>query len=314
MAEDNLPKISVIVPIYGSFDPRRAILSLESVLNQNGVDLEVIVSEQGEESVMRDLLPAPAIHIFTYHKPSPELSDFNPGRIRNIAAKRATGDFMYTNDADIIFLNEYFLRDAIKLINLHPPTTFKRPPLRRLPADNFDAFWKQAHSISIGAATRNLDLHQEYLATVDGVARNLKVVQKKTPEYTKTFTTGMDNFMRYTSDKTLKGKEPMIWTENVHCGGNLIPKFLFFEIGGYCEQFINWGCEDSDLQWKVGAMSKMDFFPKEDRFTVIHLDHPKNYFSGDMWARNERICSMRKERGIHSAIEDDCLTLGTEHE
>ena len=38
--------VSVVLPIYGDFDPRRAILSVESIRDQKDLYLEIIVSEQ----------------------------------------------------------------------------------------------------------------------------------------------------------------------------------------------------------------------------------------------------------------------------
>ena len=77
----------------------------------------------------------------------------------------------------------------------------------------------------------------------------------------------------------------------------------FVSVGGYCEDFVNWGCEDSDLQWKFAEKYGIEFFP--DELEVIHLDHPKGYFSPEMWVRNEKIITQRKSEGVESAIRLD---------
>lgn len=95
------PELSVVVPVYGQFDLARAEISVQSILSQHGIDYEIIVSEQGETPRFPNIKGVK--HIFKYHKPKPELSDFNPGNVRNEAILQATGEFVYTNDADIVF-------------------------------------------------------------------------------------------------------------------------------------------------------------------------------------------------------------------
>jgi len=77
----------------------------------------------------------------------------------------------------------------------------------------------------------------------------------------------------------------------------------FKAVGGYSEEFINWGCEDSDLQWKFSQLYHLQFFP--ENLEVIHLDHPKGYFSPEMWAKNEEISRRRIEEGLERVIERD---------
>ena len=97
----------------------------------------------------------------------------------------------------------------------------------------------------------------------------------------------------------------MIWSEDLHCGGNLFRKEHFYQVGRYCENFVNWGCEDSDLQWKMTAYYDLQFFPKTEKFEVLHLDHSKDYFSSSMWNLNEEICAKRKTAGVDCAIKKD---------
>ena len=309
MEEDNLKfkkgLVSVVLPIYGDFDSRRAILSVESIRNQKGIDFEIIVSEQGELPKLKSELPQDVKYIFNEHVPSRELSDFNPGLVRNLAISNSEGEFIYTNDADILFLNENYLAEGISLLRKNPILALHRPPMRRLPIENFEHFWDMANKGGITLAMKSLDLSQPYLATTDGITRELKVVKKEGEYYQKTFTTSMDSFRRYLSDPFLKGKEPTIWTEDLHCGGNLLRKEHFEMVGRYCEDFINWGCEDSDLQWKLMQTTELGFFPYTKEFEVLHLDHERRYFSPEMWKRNESIENDRKIMGIKEVIRRD---------
>lgn len=297
--------ISVVIPIYGNFDSRRAILTIDSVRNQKNANIEIIVSEQGESPKLESKISKGVKYIFNRHVPSKELNDFNPGLIRNLAIANSLGEFVYTNDADILFLNEDYLAKGIDLLMADPSLVLYRPPMRRLPIENFEEFSVLALKKGVSGAINSLDLSQRYLATTDRKKRELKVVRKSAEEYIKTFTTSMENFKRYMSDSSLKGKEPMIWSEDLHCGGNLFRRHQFEKVGRYCQDFINWGCEDSDIQWKFRASFKLAFFPYTKEFEVLHLDHLKGYFSSKMWKRNESIEKERKKQGIQEAIRQD---------
>ena len=297
-------KISVIVPLYGNFDERRTLLSVQSILNQKNIDLEVVISEQGISPKLGSLFDSKIKYTFKPHNQEAS-GDFNPGMIRNIAVAESNGEFLYTNDGDIIFLNPNYLNLCLDQLNKNSRLAFKKPLMRRLPLDNFEEFWNRVQQNGIESAICSLDLSQEYLATIDGILRELKVVRKNTPEQVKVFTASMENFRRYLADPSLKGKEPTMWSENLHCGGNFFRRQQFESVGGYCSLFLNWGCEDSDLQWKIGEKYGLEFFPTKKEFEVLHLDHPKGYFSPEKWKMNEAIENERKRRGIDQVIAED---------
>lgn len=290
-------RVSVIIPFYGYFDERRVFLTIDSIKTQKNIDLEIILSEQGATPKLEGKLES-VKYIFRRHKSSPALSDFRPGLTRNLAAELSTGEFLYTNDADIVFLNPRYLESLIELLNENKQLVLYRPPMRRLLLENFEEFRQRVISLGITNAIGSLDFSQQYLATTDGKKSELKVVTRQRKEYEKTFTASMENFRKYINDPLLKGKEPLIWSENLHCGGTFMRKEQFDLVGGYCEEFINWGCEDSDLQWKLGKCFNLQKVPYQPEFEVLHLDHPKNYFSGEMWAKNERLSEERKKQGI----------------
>ncbi len=305
--ESNYKKglISVLIPIYGEFDINRAILSIESIRSQKGIKLEIVVSEQGISPKFQSIIPKGIKYIFTEFIPSKDISDFNPGIVRNIAYGKSTGEFIYTNDADILFFDEYFLQKGISLLEHAQTLALHRPPMRRIPIENFHTFYNHYKKYNIRKSINNLDISQAFLATMDGLKRKLKVVKKDGEYYEKTFTTSSCEFERYINNKSLLGEEPTIWTENLHCGGNLLRRVHFEEIGGYCEEFINWGGEDSDLQWKLMEKYNLKFFPDTIDFNVLHLDHERGYFSSKMWKRNEAIEIERKINGIDNAIRND---------
>lgn len=294
------PEVSVVVPVYGQFDLARTSISIESILAQRDINYEVIISEQGENRRFPEIVGVR--YVFKYHKPQHDLSDFNPGTVRNKAIAIASGEFVYTNDADIVFLDPYYLANCISAIRENTNRIFSRPFMRRLPIGEFNEFERRVQKLGIDKAVGSLDLSQEYLATLNGKQRKIRIFEKDNI-YRKTFTAFEEDFQRYVADEKNKGKEPMFWNENRHCGGNLFRMEQFINVGGYSEEFINWGCEDSDLQWKLSEMYDLQFFPAN--LEVLHLDHPKGYFSPEMWKRNEEISRRRVKDGILKSIEID---------
>jgi len=294
------PELSVIVPIYGEFDLARALISVRSILFQKDLDYEVIVSEQGESRKFPEI--SGVRYIFKYHKPRPDLSNFNPGNVRNEAVALAKGKFVYTNDADVVFLESNYLAKSVEAIRGNLNRVLYRPFMRRLPLDEFIEFERLVYDSGIDKAIASLDLSQRYIATLNGKSRKVRVFEKERV-YPKTFTAFEEDFQVYVSDNKNKGNEPIFWNENRHCGGNLSRRRQFRDVGGYSEEFINWGCEDSDLQWKFREAYDLQFFPKD--LEVMHLDHTKKYFSPKMWARNEEISARRIKEGLAKAIETD---------
>ena len=295
-----VPELSVVVPVYGEFDLARACVSVQSILLQQGLDYEVIVSEQGESRRFPEI---PRVrHIFKYHKPQFDLSDFNPGNVRNEAVALATGEFVYTNDADIVFLDPYYFARSVEVMRENSRRVLYRPLMRRLPLVEFGEFERKIRDFGISGAVASLDLSQKYLATLNGKPRKLRVFEKESV-YLKTFTAFEEDYQDYVSDDRNKGSEPIFWNENRHCGGNLFRMEHFYVVGGYSEEFINWGCEDSDLQWKFSEIYDLQFFP--EGFEVIHMDHPKGYFSPEMWKKNEAISERRVMGGVYEAIKID---------
>lgn len=307
--------ISVIIPIYGDFDISRALRCIDSIKMQEGVEKEIVVSEQGETRRFPDVERVK--HVFTYHKPQADLSDFNPGKVRNIAILNSTKDYIYTIDADIILPDPNFLKKSLEILKKNPNKVLFRPFMRRLPLDNFDEFNEACKSLGFEKALKSLFINQQFLVKTSPEYRELKIFEKDSKEagYRKTFTSLIEDYNKYVEERLGSDDDlnfwPVYWNENRHCGSNFFSRAQFLNVGGYCEEFINWGCEDSDLQWKFRETYELEFFPPE--MEVIHLDHPKGYISPKMWALNEEKSSKRKKEGIKLAIEYDKQNLEKEY-
>ena len=308
--------ISIVIPIYGDFDIRRIILCIDSIKLQQEVELEIVVSEQGITSKFPKIEGVK--HIFTYHKPSETVSDFNPGKVRNIAIMNSTKKYIYTLDADIILPDPLFLKKLLNVVKDNPNKVLFRPFMRRLPLDNFEEFKKWCDLLKFENAIKKLIKNQDFLIKTSTDYRELKIFEKISKEagYKKTFSSLIEDYKKYVEERLGSDEEfnfwPVYWNENRHCGSNFFNRDQFIAVGGYCEDFINWGCEDSDLQWKFRETYTLEFFPPE--LEVIHLDHPKGYLSPKMWDLNEKKSAERKKNGVKLAIELDKKVLEKEYQ
>lgn len=308
--------ISIVIPIYRDFNIQRILRCIDAIKFQKDVDVEIVVSEQGE--ARRFPKVEGVKHIFTYHKPLPNLSDFNPGKVRNIAIMKSTKDYIYTLDADVIIPDPHFFKKILEILKKNPNKVLYRPFMRRLPLDNFEEFNSWCKSLGFETALKKLIINQNFLIKTSPEYREIKIFEKDSKEanYRKTFTSLIEDYKKYVEERLGSDDNlnfwPVYWNENRHCGSNLFSRKQFLSVGGYCEEFVNWGCEDSDLQWKFREIYQLEFFPPE--LEVIHLDHLKNYLSPVMWARNEEISTKRKKDGIKLAVEFDKKNLKEKYE
>ncbi|KKQ16556.1 MAG: hypothetical protein US31_C0030G0005 [Berkelbacteria bacterium GW2011_GWA1_36_9] len=139
--------ISVIFPIYGTFDQNRLLLAIQSAQNQREVDVEIIVSEHGDTPKLQSKLDSSVKYIFTKHLIKKGANNFNPGKIRNDGVNISHGEYVYTNDSDVIFMNPLFLWNCKRLLEKDEKLSLFRPRMRRLPIEDFETFLLRIHCI-----------------------------------------------------------------------------------------------------------------------------------------------------------------------
>ena len=79
----------------------------------------------------------------------------------------------------------------------------------------------------------------------------------------------------------------------------------FVGTGGYEEQFIGWGCEDSDVAWRA-HVTKLKLKNINGKTSMVHLPHPHNtakaqYHSDDVKRRNKHLYWQRRKNGVARA-------------
>ena len=261
-----MENIAVTLSVYGNFDLNRLHATILSVKSQLGVNLEIIVSEQNLASTFGGVASKLGVkYVFSEPELKGGVSCYNPGRIRNMALSRITSELAYLNDSDILFSNPSFLSDLAGYKT--KSSVLIKPPMRRLLIDYVDDFVSSAFKKEILNELNNLYHPNDFVATSFPAEVDLKVVNHKGRVYT----ISMEKFLEYKADDSLKGLEPTIWHDTVHCGGIFSETEKIFSVGGYCEQFWTWGYEDRDLQWKLGEIFECQEIPRLPKFEVIHL-------------------------------------------
>ena len=272
-------QLSVILPIYNAFDYQRLHYAVQSLRQQNGVDMEIIVAES---SPIPSFAPrSEELGVRYAFEPSGEVN--KPGRVRNLALAQAKGDLVYSTDADIVF-PPLFMATLLGL----PSRVWIHPPKRRLPKDQLLQFHAHAETQGLQATLLQLTNDPYFASFTEPI--QYKLSEKEGRHYTCI----QSDYIRWRSAPELRQRAPTFWDSTRHRGGTLARKALWLEVGGYSEVYETWGYEDVDVQWKLEQRCPVGQIPDEDRFRVLHLDHDKSYFSPQHNADNQRRFQERK--------------------
>ena len=292
--------ISVIIPLYKYFDSRRVQISIDSLKQQQDTKLEIVVAEQSERPTFNQQEGVTYVFI-----PRGTNEYAIPGDIRNKAAKSSSGKYIYNSDGDIVYMNPFYFAEILELIKTSEEVALYRPPMRRLPIEDFESFriiWQEE---GLQKALDALDMSEEFGAKMPGSTVSIIPVRKKESGRLKTFLYSSSDFKKYRENPNLKGSEPQYSTLNVHAGGTFMKIEDFWNVGGFCNQFTAWGCHDADLQWKLKGRLNLLEFPNFPEYEVLHLDHERSYFDKLRWQINREIQKSRRLNGVNAAIAQD---------
>ena len=243
--------VSVIIPLFGDFDPTKVEMCIDSIKNQRYPDLEIVVVEQTKNPSLSGIK-----HITYQHLPVTFSEDgfFMPGRVRNQAAKISSGQFIYNNDGDILFSDQDYLIKLVEIMQESQRVCVYQPIIRRIPVENFERFRRRFKEAGINLAISELDFSQPYGATYSDDPIRIRHFKKSLAYGQEEISVATEtDHRRYLSGQN-KGKEPFFYTLQVHAGGTLMRSDQFFFVGGYCEDYAGWGCHDEDIQWKLHSV------------------------------------------------------------
>lgn len=290
-------QLSVIMSLYNAFDYQRLYYAVQSLRAQEGVEMEIVLAESNSEPSFANSSKDLGIR-YTFDS-SGDIA--NPGRVRNFALAMATGEFIYSTDADIVFPPR-FMADLLSL----PRQVWIHPPKRRLPKDQFLLFHTRAHAQGMQQTLAELRCDPYFASFAEPVQYRLS--EKEGPLYTCI----LSDYALWRSTPEMRKRSPAFWDSTRHRGGTLASQALWREVGGYAEVYQTWGYEDVDVQWKLQEKSPVGQIPDEERFRILHLDHDKTYFSPQHNADNQQKFENRKSNPTLALANDRLCFKATE--
>ena len=307
-------KVSVIISIYDYKEPQNLKAVIKSI-NKQTIDTEVIISEQGENksSIYKDIAEnLQAKYILT----KPEYKDgkryFNIGKVRNVGASIATGQYYYFNDADVLLFDNKYLENILTEMNNNCGIPLSRPSIYRLSRETSQIFIDQylenddlLYNVDDKEACL-VDYHDGFIRTINGGEAHGRI--NDMPYVCTQY--NYDNVVN-NNDVDYTKIEEFIWSPTFHYGGTLCVKDVFWKIGGYCEKYYNWGLEDEDIHWKLkettGLLFMYDILPEEK---LMHFEHNRKY-NNDIYDKNHQVFQERVSGGVKQAISNDTLNKET---
>lgn len=286
--------VSVVIPIFGEAHQEALPAVVDSVLAQRNVDREVVVSEQGRVPRWERLAELPGVeYVFSR-------VEGNAGTARNEGLKRASKEFAYFNDADVVFLDGLHLHRLSREIGCRQ--IFTRIAMRRMLKEEVPGFFEWREKYAIEEAIRGVELRGKHQATLSRSSPPLEEVEFDGRLYTAT----PQELAAYRRDSDyLAGRENLLWQRTVHCGMTFGRADDFKKVGGYSPDYPVCVYEDSDLQWKLRSAFDVREIGDRIRDAVMHLDHDLAYRSAASEAGNKAVFERRKSLGAATCIEED---------
>jgi hypothetical protein len=273
------PAVSVVVPLFGDHAGRSLLpLTAHSWLAQS-VACELVLAITGAPP---DRLPeSDRVRVVT-------AQDTTPGRLRNAAARVARAELLYLCDADVTPLDRDFLARLVELRRGSAAATVcqpwmyrlveEHPPLDRVPLPPIDGGPEWCLATVADGRLRAAGGERLLLDGTD-----LMVV----PE-------GADH-----------RPGSLRWRPAFHWGGALVRRRDYARVGGYCETYDGWGCEDDDLLLKLGHIGMVVRAWRTDpAISCLHFEHPRPYDTPG-FARNMALLRERKAAGADAMIRAD---------
>lgn len=300
-----MSEISVILTVYGLEYNKYMDAVIKSILNQN-VNPEVILCEQSLEP-STDFVELSSTYNIKYVHCKPDVIEqsiiYNIGKVRNIAAKNSLGNYLYFTDIDVIMTCNNFLEQLLNFSVKHK-TPLIRPFSRRLVIEDVNIFANDyCKGILIDFNNNDYFCYSKYLPDSKSI-----VPYKKHERYAlinnilhvSKFETKpsdfLDNQIEEFSDK---------WQTAMHFGGIFLSRKQFKNVGGFCELYYNWGCEDIDLQWKLDYSNGIQYADNAIQgCCLMHFEHILRC-KNKMYKKNCQTFSARKRDGAIISIEND---------
>jgi hypothetical protein len=270
----------VILPLFGSHRAAQTLPAVCAAWLAQDVPCEVVVAVAGGARV------SAADDRIRLVEGDPDTH--SPGPLRNLAAAATQAPVLYLGDADVVPLGRDFLSRAL---HLRDDGVVVQPWMYRL-VDAGDLVsvcdWQQPGRGRVCHVRGCLDGR---LVAVPGEAfhwdGDLLLVDPP-PE------------------AVHRGDSPeLLRRAPFHWGGTLVGREVFNAVGGYCTQYVGWGCEDDDLHAKLAGRATVHRAWQTARtLKCLHFEHPRAYHGPALLA-NRTVLQARLAAGSDAMIEQD---------
>jgi len=248
--------ISLIISTYNRPDALKVVL--DSVMEQTVLPYEVIVGDDGSNNKTKELIeqyrksfPVPLIHVWQ------EDRGFRLARIRNLAIKRAKGDYIISIDGDIVLHKEY--------INSHKTYSKK-------------GYFLQGHRVLLNDTMTNriIESGKRDISFWDFNLKNRKNTIHNF-KLSKLFSTSSVKI------KGIKGGIFSFWKSDA------------LKVNGLNEEFVGWGKEDSEFAVRL-VNSGIKRFDLRFCAVCYHLDHGKSnkFYNRNEYEKNLQLLNKSK--------------------
>lgn len=230
-------KISVVTTVYKQLD--NLYLILLGLDKQVFKDFELVVAEDDDATETKQFLEK-VRHEFNF--PIKHVFQKDEGFLRtkilNKAIQAASGEYMVFLDGDCI-PHKLFLGSYDRYLN-HSTICFGR---RVYLNENFSKKLNKTKDISL-LTPFNILLNCSHL----------------------------ENAFYWFWDHPEENSERKIVGCNWGCS-----KQSLFDINGFDEDYVGWGCEDKDTDWRLRVSNKYTFLNIKHKAIIYHLYHPFNF-------------------------------------
>jgi SAM-dependent methyltransferase len=289
--------ISVVVVAYHYKYFNRMLAVFKSILENTDDNIELIISTHTIENIEK-------LNKYLNEKVTIVViksNNFKNSRsfYRNIAVKYAKGEYLYFTDEDVIIYDQRYLNFLEKISKETDESVIVWPKMFRLKknidkfcndfinGDKKMKFFFNPHHCIYGYSNGEFYEVPELKMDFDGVP----------------CVCTLENY-NILKNANLNEFEEIVWRPSVHWGGIFSKKIYFEDVGGFSLEYINWGCEDDDLIWKLSQIHNIVYsFKKFPNLSVLHLEHPRKYWSS--YNHNMQIFEKRKKKDPNHLILED---------
>ena len=301
-------KVSVVFSVYG-FEPDIKVKSICNSIKKQSISCDIILAEQSIKENQNTIRFCEENQIKYTHSVPNILANgnflFNPGRARNACLKALNTEYIYFSDCDIYFEDTCYLEKLLNYSINHPDIALIRPKIKRLSAESIHDF---------------INHHQPCSYQLDMIENCYINYNKDEDTFSSSYPyerySLIHNILHVSPSKEFQANiynplhfQEFQWSVLSHFGGLFCAQETFRNIGGYTEDYITWGMEDTDIQWKFDNYSGIQLIDNViPKHSLIHLEHECRCKNDD-YNQNYMTFEKRKKISFIDVLRHDKETL-----